>query len=70
MPKLPVVTPTVIFRLVITIAASTEFPAAARFSARISSDEDMTGVPDTKELSLQRAQRDKATGLNHSDIES
>ena len=69
MPKLPVVTPTAIFRLVITIAANTEFPAAARFSARINSDEEMAGVPDTRELSPQRARPDKTASviepLNH-----
>jgi hypothetical protein len=34
-PKLPVVTPTTIFRPVMAIAASTELPATERFSARI-----------------------------------
>src|SRR5271166_740224 len=37
MPRLPVVSPTTIFRVVIAIAASTEFPATARFSARMDS---------------------------------
>src|SRR5215469_9216725 len=59
-PKLPVVTPTVIFKPVMTIAARTEFPAAARFSARINSDEEMAGIPDTQGLSLVTVEPDKA----------
>jgi hypothetical protein len=39
MPRLPVVTPTTIFRVVIAIAANTELPATARFSARMVADE-------------------------------
>src|SRR5580693_5935074 len=35
MPRLPVVTPTTIFSVVMAIAASTELPATARFSARM-----------------------------------
>jgi len=38
MPKLPVVTPTTIFSAVIASAAMTEFPATARFSARMESE--------------------------------
>jgi hypothetical protein len=34
-----------------TTAASTELPAAERFSARINSDEGIAGVPDMQELS-------------------
>jgi hypothetical protein len=34
-----------------TTAARTELPAAARFSARINSDEGMAGLPDIQELS-------------------
>jgi hypothetical protein len=34
-----------------TTAASTEFPAAARFSARIMSDGEIAGVPDMVALS-------------------
>jgi hypothetical protein len=34
-PKLPVVTPTTIFPAVMRTAAMTEFPATARFSARM-----------------------------------
>jgi hypothetical protein len=33
-------------------AARTELPAAARFSARINSDEGMAGLPDIQKLSL------------------
>jgi hypothetical protein len=51
MPKLPVVTPTTNLRPVITSAARTEFPATARFSARIKSDADIAGVIDMLELS-------------------
>ena len=35
MPRLPVVTPTTIFAAVMRMAASTELPATARFSARM-----------------------------------
>ncbi len=45
-----------------TSAASTEPPAAARFSARISSDDGMA-LPDTHALSLVRAESDKETRL-------
>src|SRR5450755_3928359 len=51
MPRLPVLNPTTILRLVMTIAARTEFPAAARFSERIKSDGEMAGLPDMHELS-------------------
>src|SRR5579864_5021983 len=51
MPRLPVATPTTNLRPVITRAARTEFPATARFSARIKSDGDNAGVPDILELS-------------------
>ena len=34
-----------------TMAASTEFPAAERFSARINSEGEIAGVPDMQELS-------------------
>src|SRR5277367_784759 len=54
-PRLPVVTPTRTFRLVMTIAARTEFPAAERFSARIKSDGEMAGLPDMLALSPLRA---------------
>jgi hypothetical protein len=37
-----------------TTAASTEFPAAERFSARINSDDEMAGLPDMLALSLVR----------------
>jgi hypothetical protein len=50
-PRLPVLTPTTILRLVMTTAARTEFPAAARFSERITSDEEMAGLSDMQELS-------------------
>jgi hypothetical protein len=59
MPRLPVLKPTTILRLVITTAARTEFPAAARFSERINSDEGMAGLPDMQELSLLRAESAK-----------
>ncbi len=52
MPKLPVVKPTTTFRAVMTSAASTELPAAERFSARISSEGETAGVPDMVALSL------------------
>src|SRR5579864_2782181 len=45
MPRLPVVKPTITFRPVITTAASTEFPAAARLSARIASGEKVARAP-------------------------
>src|SRR5579859_3711544 len=51
MPRLPVLSPTTILRPVITSAASTELPAADRFSARINFDDGMAGFPDMKELS-------------------
>jgi hypothetical protein len=51
MPRLPVLKPTTILSPVMTTAARTELPAAARFSARINSDEGMAGFPDMKELS-------------------
>ena len=35
MPKLPVENPTTIFSVVTAIAATTEFPATARFSVRM-----------------------------------
>ena len=38
MPKLPVVTPTTIFRVVMARAARTECPATERFSARMDSE--------------------------------
>ena len=59
MPKLPVVNPTTIFRAVITTAATTEFPAAARFSARIKSEGEMAGLPDMQELSPLQAESAK-----------
>ena len=43
MPKLPVVNPTTIFSVVTAIAASTEFPATARFSARMDAGLSMVG---------------------------
>lgn len=42
-----------------TIAARTEFPAAARFSVRIKSDGEIAGLPDMQELSLLRAESAK-----------
>jgi hypothetical protein len=39
-----VVNPTAVFNAVMTIAARTEVPAAVRFSARISSAEEMAGL--------------------------
>src|ERR1700690_3156285 len=51
MPRLPVVNPTAILSPVIKTAARTEFPAAERFSARISSDEERAGLPDMMALS-------------------
>ena len=45
---------------VITTAASTELPAAARFSARINSDEGMAGFPDMQELSPLRSGKRQA----------
>src|SRR3954465_10533002 len=51
-PRLPVETPTTIFKLVITTAAQTEVPAAERFSARISSGDGTAGVVDMMALSL------------------
>jgi hypothetical protein len=42
-----------------TIAASTEPPAAERFSARIDSEDGMAGLPDMQELSLLRAESAK-----------
>jgi hypothetical protein len=51
-PKLPVEIPTAIFKPVITMAARTEFPAAARFSARINSADGIAGLLDMLELSL------------------
>src|SRR5580765_8486541 len=62
MPRLPVVRPTAAFRPVITTAASTEFPAAARFSARIKSEGEMAGVPDMLELSLLEGKSAKRIG--------
>jgi hypothetical protein len=44
---------------VITTAANTEFPAAARFSARISSGGEMADVPDMVKLSLVRKETAK-----------
>jgi len=58
MPRLPVLNPTAAFRLVITTAAKTEFPAAERFSERINSGEEMAD-PDMQELSPLRAQSAK-----------
>src|SRR5579859_297615 len=52
MPRLPVESPTTIFRPVMTTAAKTEFPAAERFSARINSADGMAGLPDMLALSL------------------
>ncbi len=51
MPRLPVLTPTRILRPVMTTAARTEFPAAARFSERIKSEGEMAGLPDMQKLS-------------------
>src|ERR1700756_3046762 len=59
MPRLPVLKPTTILSVVITRAASTELPAAERFSARINSDEGMAGFPDMEELSLLREESAK-----------
>jgi hypothetical protein len=42
-----------------TSAASTEFPAAARFSERIKSGEEMAGLPDMQELSPLRVESAK-----------
>jgi hypothetical protein len=53
---------------VITTAAKTEFPAAARFSARIESEGEMAGLPDMQELSLVTAESSKQ--LSHKDIRS
>jgi hypothetical protein len=46
-----VLNPTTTLSPVMTTAARTELPAAARFSARINSDEGMAGFPDMQELS-------------------
>jgi hypothetical protein len=46
MPKLPVLNPTTILRLVIAIAARTELPATERFSARMEADEYGMGESD------------------------
>ncbi len=71
MPRLPVVTPTTNLRPVITRAARTEFPATARFSARIKSDGDIAGVPDMLELSPLTRRNGKAEGtLSHCAMES
>jgi hypothetical protein len=51
MPRLPVVNPTTVFKAVMTMAARTELPAAARFSARIDSAEEMAGLADMLALS-------------------
>src|SRR5580704_11230824 len=51
MPRLPVVKPTTTLSNVMTTAARTEFPATARFSARIDSDEETAGLPDMQALS-------------------
>src|SRR6202165_2729107 len=45
-PSEPVAIPTTIFRLVITKAASTEFPATARFSRRIDSELKVARISD------------------------
>src|ERR1700676_330426 len=55
-PRLPVLNPTTTLSVVMTTAARTEPPAAARFSARIKLDGDMAGFPDMQELSPLRAQ--------------
>src|SRR5271165_1148394 len=62
MPRLPVVNPTTILSPVMTRAARTEFPAAARFSARIDSSEDTPELPDMRELSLEGAESAKQIG--------
>src|SRR6266536_2454342 len=58
-PKLPVAIPTMTFRTVIASAASSEFVATVRFSARIASELNselnMTGDPSMSALSLWRA---------------
>src|SRR5579862_5040139 len=59
MPRLPVVMPTTILRLVMTNAATTEFPAAARFSARINSADGTAGLLDMHALSPLGAESDK-----------
>src|ERR1700730_8597518 len=46
MPKLPVVNPTTILRVVIAIAARTEWPATERFSARMEAEEYGMGESD------------------------
>jgi hypothetical protein len=58
-----VLIPTTILRPVITTAASTEFPAAARFSVRIKSCEEMAGVPDMQKLSPLGAESAKQIGI-------
>ncbi len=58
-PRLPVLNPTTTLRPVMTTAARTEFPAAARFSERIKSDEEMAGLPDMQELSPLRVESAK-----------
>src|SRR5579884_2091764 len=50
-PKLPVEMPTSNLRAVMPTAAATEFPATARFSARIESDENTADEPAICELS-------------------
>src|SRR4029077_9122928 len=59
MPRLPVLNPTPTLSPVMTTAAKTELPAAARFSARINSDEGMAGLPDMQELSPLRGESAK-----------
>ena len=50
-----------------TIAAKTEFPAAARFSARINSGEGTAGLVAMQALSLLRAESDKRVGRGRSE---
>jgi hypothetical protein len=46
-----------------TIAAMTEFPAAARFSERIKSEAEMAGLPDMHKLSPLPAESAKQIGV-------
>ena len=58
------VKPTMIFSVVMTTAAKTEFPAAARFSARIRSVGEMAGLPDMQSLSSQAGESAKRIERN------
>ena len=58
--------PTTIFSPVMTTAASTEVPAAVRFSVRIDPGEYTAGFPDMQELSLVGAEC--AKGIRYTQI--